>query len=266
MKLIRQNPGGSTYLEVKNKLGLREGQGVIATWGYPDPEILKNELDRYPDHLLVDLDIYYGAPETKVLPDNYCRIITNIIDNALLFKDDIAVIVASVGEEKCDQGRFASYILEQLGLNVIKTRFYKSEQIIKPVIATSQLPLKDKVLLIMDSLFNPALLKKYKFEETEPINGFWGVPPNDLSVLELFPDHTHVYGWTRSVEARRPADLDYEMFVDEKVPTVFFAQTFCAKMQLAKFLAKKHDGLYVDIDDYMNVSVRAKIEAFLRLS
>ena len=96
--------------------------------------------------------------------------------------------------------------------------------------------------------------------------GFWGVPPNDLSILNLFPDTTHVYGWTRCVEAGTPADLDLEMYVNPNVPTVFYAQAFCSKAQLAKYLADKYNGLYIDIDDYASSSVKAKIEAFLRLN
>ena len=96
--------------------------------------------------------------------------------------------------------------------------------------------------------------------------GFWGVPPNDLEILRLFPDTTHVYGWTRCVEAGTPADIDLEMFVDENIPTVFYAQAFCAKSQLAKYLADKYNGLYIDIDDYSSNSIKAKVEAFLKLS
>jgi hypothetical protein len=55
------------------------------------------------------------------------------------------------------------------------------------------------------------------------------------------------------------------MFVDENVPTVFYSQSFCAKAHLAKYLANKYNGLYIDIDDYASNSIKAKIEAFLRL-
>ena len=96
--------------------------------------------------------------------------------------------------------------------------------------------------------------------------GFWGVPPNDLEILRLFPDTTRVYGWIRCVEAGTPADLDLEMFVDENVPTVFYSQAFCSKSSLAKYLADKYNGLYIDIDDYASNSIKAKIEAFLKLS
>ena len=80
--------------------------------------------------------------------------------------------------------------------------------------------------------------KDYSYlPESKAQFGFWGVPPNDLSILEIFPDSTHVFGWSRCVEAKNPANIELEMMVDENLPTVFFAQTFCAKNQLAKYLA-----------------------------
>ena len=81
----------------------------------------------------------------------------------------------------------------------------------------------------------------------------------------MFPDDTHVYGWTRCVEAGCPANLELEMCVDAGVPTVFYAQSFCSKTQLAKYLADKYNGLYIDVDDYATKSTIAKIEAFLKL-
>lgn len=268
MKLKNQNPSGKELSTFHNKLNINKNEKIIAIWGYPEPVVLAEILNKYPKHKIIDLDIPYGAPETKLLPDNYCQIITNILDNALALKDNIELIVASTGEEKCDQGRFAAYILDKFGLPVIKTKYteYDNTKNIVPVISQSTLPLKKKVLLIMDSIIKPDLLNNYTILNCKPTHGFWGVPPNDLDILDLFPNTTHVYGWTRCVEMKRPADIDLEMTVDKNVPTVFFAQTFCAKMQLAKFLAKKYEGLYVDVDDLISVSVKAKIEAFLRLS
>ena len=69
----------------------------------------------------------------------------------------------------------------------------------------------------------------------------------------------------RCVEQMSPYDLELEQFVDKNIGTVFFAQTFCAKNQLAKYLADKYQGLYIDIDGLSSNSTRAKIEAFLRL-
>ncbi len=231
---------------------------LVGIWGYPDPEILK----KYPDSEFIDLDINYNAPTSGILPDAYCRIMRNIVDNALFFRDRLDVIIASVGREKCDSGWFASHILKDMGFNVIETRYEKYNQTLDIPISRSNLPLKKKINLIMEGILTKT---RNSFRETKPEFGFWGVPPNDLDFLDIFPGTTHVYGWTRCVEAGRPADLELEMFADDNVPTVFFAQAFCAKMQLAKYLAKKYSGLYVDIDDKASNSARAKIEAFIKL-
>ena len=122
--------------------------------------------------------------------------------------------------------------------------------------------MRNKIELITGNIIKQ---KKYELKKVDANFGFWGVPPNDLSILELFPNETHVFGWTRCVEANVPADIELEMMVAENIPTVFYSQAFCAKSQLAKYLAKKYDGLYVDIDDYSTNSVKAKIEAFLKL-
>ena len=95
--------------------------------------------------------------------------------------------------------------------------------------------------------------------------GFWGVPPNDLSILDLFPEGTEVFGWTRAVEAKYPADYGIETYVDKDLPTVFFTQAFCSKTLIAKELANKYNGLFIDIDSIPSNSAKAKIEAFLKL-
>jgi len=156
-----------------------------------------------------------------------------------------------------------TYPLADMGFNVIQTIFEDLEPKRELKICTSNLPLYDKITRITGNIIDAVdqILPQIPAEF-----GFWGVPPNDLEILKLFPDTTHVYGWTRCVEAGTPADLDLEMYVDENVPTVFYAQAFCAKSQLAKYLADKYNGLYVDIDDYASNSISAKIEAFLRLS
>ena len=186
------------------------------------------------------------------------------------------LIVAPIGKDKCDSGWFASKILMEKGFNVVQSIFEDIEPKREIKICSSNLPLYEKVTTITDSIIKPALLEQ-NFqqilipEENTSSNplftpGFWGVPPNDLEILRLFPDTTRVYGWIRCVEAGTPADLDLEMFVDENVPTVFYSQAFCSKSSLAKYLADKYNGLYIDIDDYASNSIKAKIEAFLKLS
>jgi hypothetical protein len=104
-------------------------------------------------------------------------------------------------------------------------------------------------------------------ESCRPTAGFWGVPPRDFSILSGFPDTTHVYGWTRCMENKTPANQELEIHINTEVPTIFFAQSFCAKTALAHHLAEKHPrALYLDCDVSAGSSTRAKIEAFLELS
>lgn len=239
-------------------------KNTIAFWGYPHPELIKKTKEQYKDAKWLDLDVDYGAPKNSILPENYCSIIKNILNNALYYKDDIIKIIAPIGRDKCDCALFAVEILSDFGFEIETSVFeettYKKQT---APISTSNLPLKNKIELITANIIEQ---KDYShLEQTTPTAGFWGVPPNDLSILELFPDTTHVYGWTRCSEMMSPYNLELEKFVDAGVKTVFFAQTFCAKNQLAKYLAEKYNGLYVDIDGLSNNSTRAKIEAFLRL-
>ncbi len=235
---------------------------IIAFWGYPNPQLISKIKQQYPSLQWLDLDIDYGNPRSDVLPDAYCKIIKNIFDNALYLKDRLELILAPIGKDKCDSGWFAAQLLKDKGFKVIESVFENIDNKRPLNISTSKLPLKQKINLITKNIVEE---KEYKFEQCKAEFGFWGVPPNDLDILDMFPDTTHVYGWTRCVEANAPADINLEMFVDKDVPTVFYAQAFCSKCQLAKYLADKYNGLYIDIDDFATNSVRAKIEAFLRL-
>lgn len=235
---------------------------LIGFWGYPHPKLIEKYKKLYPNHAWIDLDLELGAPKSNILPDNYCKIIRNIIDNSLAKRADLEVILAPVGKDKCDSGWFASELLKDMGFSVVQSVFEETTGREELRISTSNLPLREKFELITANIVEKC---DREFVQTKPGFGFWGVPPNDLSVLELFPDNTHVYGWTRCVEAGVPADIELEMFVDKDVPTVFYSQAFCSKAQLAKYLADKHNGLYVDIDDVMTNSVKYKIEAFLEL-
>lgn len=241
---------------MKNKIGF---------WGYPHPKVIERVKSEYPQAIWFDLDFDLSpkVPENNILPESYCKIIKQIINNSLYFRDEIIKIVAPIGKDKCDSGWFAVQLLKDMGFDVEETKFETFEYRKPVVISTSNMPLYDKISTItaniVDSKPNGHIV------QCKPKFGFWGVPPNDLEVLKLFPDETHVYGWTRCVEAKVPADIELEMYVEPDVPTVFYAQAFCSKTQLAKYLANKYNGLYIDIDDYATNSVKAKIEAFLRL-
>ena len=248
----------------------------IGFWGYPNPETTETIKNKYPNAEWIDLDIDFNYPKSNILPEACCKIIRNIIDNTLYIKPDL--IIAPIGKDKCDNGWFASKILNDMGFEVIQTKFEEFNHRKNIKICNSKLPLKDKITIITDNIISTKydnLILEHAAIPTGNENtssnknftpGFWGVPPNDLSILDLFPNTTHVYGWIRCVEAQTPADIDLEMYVNPNVPTVFYAQAFCAKSQLAKYLANKYNGLYIDINDYATTSIKAKIEAFLRLN
>lgn len=249
----------------------------IGFWGYPPPDVINRVKKEYPSAQWFDLDFDFSGrvPDANILPESYCKIIKQIINNSLYFRDEIIKIVAPIGKDKCDSGWFAAQLLKDMGFEVEETKFETFEYRRPVVISTSNMPLYDKITTITANITECASLdaepkslisKEGKiYTKCKPKFGFWGVPPNDLEVLKLFPDETHVYGWTRCVEAKVPADIELEMYVAPDVPTVFYAQAFCSKTQLAKYLANKYNGLYIDIDDYATNSVKAKIEAFLRL-
>lgn len=258
-KVLKQNQTNSSSL-------LTSHSSLIGFWGYPDPEIVSKLKKEYPQAQWLDLDIDFNYPETNILPDAYCKIIKNIINNAVYLKSDIIKIVATTGKDKCDSGWFAASVLKDMGFDIIESRYEALNPKKEIKICTSDLPLFDKVSVITNNIIqSQGNISPFTFHPSLPKFGFWGVPPNDLEILKLFPNETHVFGWTRCVEAGTPADVELEMYVDENLPTVFYSQAFCAKSQLAKYLADKYDGLYIDIDDYATNSIKAKIEAFLRL-
>ena len=243
-------------------------KNIIGFYGCPEESVIESARQKYPDHEWIDLDVDYSNPDSDILPGAYCRIIRNIIDNSITLKNSLELVIASVGADKCDGGRYAACLLKQLGFNVMEVsnddvKTCANPELIEVPISSSGLPLVDKIDRIMKGVLQS---QDKEYARIEPTHGFWGVPPNDFELLKLFPDSTHVYGWTRTVEAKRPADIDLECYVDDRVPTVFFSQSFCAKSQLAMFLANKYTGLYIDLDGKIGMGTRAKIEAFLELS
>ena len=239
-----------------------DAKNIIGFWGYPHPEIIEKYKKLYPQATWVDFDIDYGFEKVDILPESYCSIIKNIMNCAFHYKNELITILAPIGKDKCDSGWFAYEVLKDNGFPIISTIFEEKTYKQDVKISTSNLPLRQKIELITQGIYDEINIDA---PQCKPQFGFWGVPPNDLSVLELFPDTTHVYGWTRCVEAKTPADIELEMQIDKDVPTVFYSQAFCSKAQLAKYLADKYNGLYIDIDDIATNSVKAKIEAFLRL-
>ena len=239
---------------------------IIAFWGYPRIELIEKTKKENPDAIWVDLDIDYNYPDLKFIPDNYCTIIKNIYNNALFLKDRIIKVLAPIGKDKCDSAYFIAHILKENGFDIEFSTFEdKCPDInnLKLPISKSDLPLKEKIELITKNIYER---KDYSYlKEVKPSFGFWGVPPNDLDILNIFPNNTEVFGWSRAVEAGYPGDWELETYYDKNLPTVFFTQSFCSKTTVAKYLANKSGGLLIDIDTIPTNSIKAKIEAFIKL-
>ncbi len=232
--------------------------------------------------LLIDLDnlVPGVAPESeRILPRTTCHILRRVLDNALALELDEVVI--DVGGGKCDGARWLADVLEHaLGIPVVRTD--NANRVgAGTSICDSALPVRRKLELILDGLLDPSTsappeavaprLLDFRAAgggraSKPPKAAVWGVPAADFQLYDLFPDGSQVVGWTRCLENRTPADEDLERWVPEGLPTVFFTQNFCAKAVLAQHLARKHGGLFVDIDGVLARPVRAKIEAFLRFN
>ncbi len=248
---------------------LLPGAPLVGFFGAPPRSLLKSEATRYGAGL-VDLDIDFGAPTVNLLPKAYCHILRNCVDNAAALRDRLVKVVAATGKEKCDGGRFAAWLIrERLGIDVLFTEVGEMKPPVPPHLSEAKGPLKKRAIRIMQSVALP-LTETEKTEASAarcaPTHGFWGTPPHPIEVLDLFPDTTHIFGWTRCVEQERPADLELENTVPGGLPIVFFSQGFCQKAALAKHLAETHGGIHVDVHDTLNAAVTAKIEAFIRLS
>lgn len=224
------------------------------------------ELNRRGD-VIVDLDEpQVAAPMDQTatrIPRVYCAILRTVVLNCLHLRLDRVYI--DVGPGKCDGALHVAEVLaDMLEVPVIPTRNQDDLPFGTPL-CTARMPLMDKFSRITRSVQSAAA--HAPLPVCTPVCGFWGVPPRDFSLLAPFPDATHVFGWTRCMENKTPADLDLERQFDPNIPTVFFAQSFCAKSALAQHLAAKHPrALAIDCDVTPGSSTRAKIEAFLELA
>ena len=199
----------------------------------------------------------------NLLPRVYCAVLRTVAINATSM--DLDKIFIDVGPGKCDCALHLAAILDDLlDIAIIRTRNIDNRAYGFPL-CRARMGLKEKMIAITRSVQTTA--PGAKMNPCRASTGFWGVPPRDFSILDLFPDTTHVYGWSRCMENKTPADLELESHCNPEVPTVFFAQSFCAKTALARHLAERHPrGLYVDCDVSAGSSIRTKIGAFLELS
>jgi len=213
------------------------------------------------DEPLVPAGLESAAP---LLPQVYCGILRTVVGNALNLALD--AIFIDIGPGKCDAARYTARILAQaLTIPVVECVNQDQERLGHPL-CRGALPLLEKLRRITAGVKKPEPSPDPPLP-CVPTAGFWGVPPRDFAILELFPATTHVYGWSRCMENKTPADHELEAYSNPAIPTVFFAQSFCPKTALARFLADRHPhALYLDADTHTGGSARAKIQAFLELS
>ncbi|MFZ5774484.1 MAG: hypothetical protein ACOY3Z_03250 [Thermodesulfobacteriota bacterium] len=217
---------------------------------------------------IIDLD----EPQTRAgletanshLPQVYCAILRTVVVNALHLALD--AIVIDTGPGKCDAALHTATVLaDTLAIPVIPTQNRDTTPFGTPL-CESQGPLLERMQAITAGV-RSATPSPAPQPACHPTACFWGVPPRDFSILTCFPDTTHIHGWTRCMENKTPADHALEALINPAVPTVFFAQSFCAKTALARHLASRHPhALYLDVDTHTSGSAKAKVEAFLELA
>lgn len=242
-----------------------EKQYRIGFVGVPPLSLIKEIYCKYKNIIWVDLDepsiCHNGSISTT--PKTTCRIIQTIYSNFVHY--DLNLLIATTGSSKCDS---MDYLLPSLkdikpGLEIISIN--NTDDLVYPqAISSSNTPLVNKFKFICESITNYE--KKFNLTPCKAKAGFWGVPPYDYSILELFPDETHIFGWTRCMEAKTPSNIELELTVNKNIPTVFYTQLFCAKSILAKTLANKYNGLFVECDGLIDNSTKEKISAFLELN
>ncbi len=242
---------------------MKKSVGIV---GVPPREVIKelesNNFSVYDlDEPIVQKSIEIASP---YLPQVYCAILRTVIVNSITLQPDIIYI--DVGPGKCDCALHTATILQSLLEKTIihKTRNQDDLDHGTPLCST-RMNLFDKMTAITRSVQSSA--PHPPLPRCTPTAGFWGVPPRDFSLLKLFPDTTHVYGWTRCMENKTPDNKELEEHYNADIPTVFFAQSFCAKTALANHLASQHPhALFLDCDVTVGNSTKAKIQAFLELS
>lgn len=241
---------------------MRPRVGIV---GVPPLAVIEEITGR--DEVIVDLDEpQIAAPIDQTagrMPRVYCAILRTVVLNCMHLPLDRVYI--DVGPGKCDCALHVAEVLaDMLTVPVIRTRNQDDRPFGNPL-CTTRMPLPEKFARITKGVQSA---RPYEaMEACMPTCGFWGVPPRDFALLALFPETTHVFGWTRCMENKTPADLALEHHCNPEIPTVFFAQSFCAKSLLAKHLAGKHPrAIAIDCDVTAGSSTRAKIEAFLELA
>lgn len=238
----------------------------VGFFGQPDQRTIN--IFKKAGYQFLDLDINFHSPKQDVVPDVYCHIIRDIVNNLFYFKNELEYVICTTGRDKCDQGRNVRDLFSQKGFKVIDASNINSVPLRKPIISQACGNLKQRIIRIMELIYKPLSASEEEYylnNQCESRFNFHGVPPQDIELLTIFPDDTHIYGWTRLVEMGIPSRVDLEWDIDDISPTVYFSQSFCNKQMMAEHLAQKNHGLYIDEHGRMTDSIRAKLEAFVSL-
>ena len=257
----------SAYYRQVEGLAVKYSGKTIGFWGQPDQRTM--DIFREKKCCFIDVDVYQGAEDSDMTPKVCCHIIKDIYDNIYSLKDKVALYIATTGADKCDQGRNLRDVLLMEGIPVIDSSNYNTVPIRPLLISTAKGPLKERVARITRLNYEPLTLEEisyYQNNQCQPLFNFHGVPPRDLDILDNFPQETHIEGWTRLVELGVPKMVEWEWELNNNAPTVFYTQSFCNKEVMARYLAKKWGGLYIDCHNEITGSQEAKLQAFLRLN
>ena len=144
----------------------------IGIVGVPSQKILDEYIRNSSD--VIDLDmplegVAYFDPVEAYSPKIYCATLRTVFVNALTLKPQI--IIADVGEGKCDGMRFIAEALRELlpETKIITTRNMNATPQGNPI-SISDLPLIEKMNRIVDSVIKEV---NRDLKPCKPIAGFW---------------------------------------------------------------------------------------------
>lgn len=259
----------SYYCQLKSLVQARGRHYRVGFWGQPD----QRTMDILAAHhfTFIDLDIPRASQQPSLaIPQTTCHIIQDIVVNAWALKDRLDFLIATTGPDKCEQGRNVAAILASEGFPVINATNTNAFPLRPALISNAAGPLAPRINRIMELIYKPLTREEEAYYQERQIKHpsfiFHGVPPRDLSLLDHFPPHTRIEGWTKLVELGIPGRVDLEWQVFPSVPTVFFTQSFCHKEFLAAYWAKRTRGLHIEAHASMTSSTEAKLQAFIGLA
>lgn len=257
------------YIKLKTLIREKTRYYCAGFLGQPDQETM----DIFAAHnfTFIDLDIPRENNTCPAfIPQTTCRIIQNIMANAHELKDNLDFIVAATGDDKCEQGRNAANILSNEGFQIINATNTNKIPLRPCLISNAILPLRYRINRIMELVYKPLSKEEESYyaarQIQEPSFVFHGVPPADLSLLDLFPANTQIEGWTKLVELGIPGQTDLEWRTCPQLPTVFFTQSFCHKELPAVYWARQTGGLHIEAHEAITSSTEAKLQAYLGLA